>query len=327
MQSPIDVIDRPMMESGASEAAREIRAPRTESGGEEGAREIKAPRSSQIISRHFFSNRLAVLGLILSVTLIALAIIGPLVAPHDPIKQHESGLTEVGAPLPPGGQFLMGTDRLGRDVASRLIYGARISLAIGILANGLAILIGVVVGALAGYAGRVAETVLMRLTDVMMAFPLILLLIALAVILQPSFTTIILVIAIGGWTGTARLVRGQVLSIKERDFIVAARVVGASRWDILRRHILPHLVPQIITWFTLGIAPIILIESALSYLGVGVQPPQPSWGNMIAEGQVVMAYAPWLILFPSVALILTVIAFNLVGDGLRDALFAGGRRA
>jgi len=230
-------------------------------------------------------------------------------------------------PLPPSAQFLMGTDRLGRDVASRLIYGARISLAIGILANGLAILIGVVVGAVAGYAGRAAETVLMRLTDVMMAFPLILLLIALAVILQPSFTTIVVVIAIGGWTGTARLVRGQVLSIKERDFIVAARVIGASRWDILQRHILPHLVPQIITWFTLGIAPIILTESALSYLGVGVQPPQPSWGNMIAEGQVVMAYAPWLILFPSAALILTVIAFNLVGDGLRDALFAGGRRA
>ena len=326
MLSPIDVIDRPMTESGADEAAREIRAPRTESGGEETARDIKAPRSSQIISRHFFSNRLAVLGLIMSVILITLAVIGPLVTPHDPIEQYDNGLTEVGAPLPPNAQFLMGTDQLGRDVASRLIYGARISLAIGILANGLAILIGVVVGAVAGYAGRVAETVLMRLTDVMMAFPLILLLIALAVILQPSFTTIIVVIAIGGWTGTARLVRGQVLSLKERDFIVAARVIGASRWDILRRHILPHLVPQIITWFTLGIAPIILTESALSYLGVGVQPPQPSWGNMISEGQVVMGYAPWLILVPSAALILTVVAFNLVGDGLRDALFAGGRR-
>ena len=326
MLSPIDVTDRPTTESGAGEAAREIRAPWTESGGEETARDIKAPRSSQIISRHFFSNRLAVLGLIMSLILISLAVIGPLVAPHDPIEQYDNGLTEVGAPLPPNAQFLMGTDQLGRDVASRLIYGARISLAIGILANGLANLIGVVVGAVAGYAGRAAETVLMRLTDVMMAFPLILLLIALAVILQPSFTTIVVVIAIGGWTGTARLVRGQVLSLKERDFIVAARVIGASRWDILRRHILPHLVPQIITWFTLGIAPIILTESALSYLGVGVQPPQPSWGNMIAEGQVVMAYAPWLILFPSAALILTVVAFNLVGDGLRDALFAGGRR-
>jgi peptide/nickel transport system permease protein len=310
MLSPIDVIDTPMTESRVEEAEREIRA----------------PRLSKMMARHFFSNRPAVLGLILSVTLITLAIVGPFVAPYDPIEQHDTGLSEVGAPFPPNAQFLLGTDLLGRDVESRLIYASRISLVIGILANGLAILIGVVVGALAGYAGRVVEMVLMRFTDVMMAFPLVLLLIALAVILQPSFTTIIVVIAVGGWTGTARLVRGQVLSIKERDFILAAHVVGASRWDILRRHILPHLMPQIITWYTLGIAPTILTESALSYLGVGVQPPQPSWGNMISEGQVVMGYAPWLILVPSAALILTVVAFNLVGDGLRDALFASGRR-
>jgi peptide/nickel transport system permease protein len=299
----------------------------TESSVEEAEREISAPRLSKIIARHFFSNRLAVLGLILSAAFITLAVVGPFVAPHDPIKQFESGLSEVGAPLPPNAHFLLGTDQLGRDVESRLIYGLRVSLVIGILANGLAILIGVVVGGLAGYAGGVVETVLMRLTDVMMAFPLILLLIALAVILQPSITTIIVVIAIGGWTGTARLVRGQVLSIKERDFIVAARAVGVAHWGVLRRHILPHLVPQIIVWYTLGIAPTILLESALSYLGVGVQPPQPSWGNMIAEGQVVMEYAPWLILFPCAVLILAVVAFNLMGDGLRDALYAGGGRA
>jgi peptide/nickel transport system permease protein len=310
MPSAIDVIDLPMTESRAEEAEREVRA----------------PGLLNVIARHFVSNRLAMLGLILSLILITLAVIGPIVAPYDPIEQHDSGLSEIGAPLPPNAEFRLGTDRLGRDVASRLIYGSRISLVIGTLANGLAILIGGVVGALAGYAGRVVDTILMRLTDVMMAFPLILLLIALAVILQPSVTTIILVIGIGGWTGTARLVRGQVLSIKERDFILAAHVLGASRWGILRRHILPHLLPQIITWYTLGIAPTILTESALSYLGVGVQPPQPSWGNMIAEGQVLMGYAPWLILFPCATLILTVVAFNLVGDGLRDALYAGGRR-
>jgi peptide/nickel transport system permease protein len=300
--------------------------PRTESKAGESEREVRAPRLSTVIARHFVSNRVAVLGLILSLTLITVAVLGPIVAPHDPIKQYDSGLSEIGAPLPPNAEFLLGTDRLGRDVASRLIYGSRISLVIGTLANGLAILIGMVVGALAGYAGRVVDTLLMRFTDVMMAFPLILLLIALAVILQPSVTTIIVVIGIGGWTGTARLVRGQVLSLKERDFIMAAHVLGASRWEILRRHIMPHLLPQIITWYTLGIAPTILTESALSYLGVGVQPPRPSWGNMIAEGQVVMGYAPWLILFPCATLILTVVAFNLVGDGLRDALYAGGGR-
>jgi peptide/nickel transport system permease protein len=276
--------------------------------------------------RRFLANRLAVIGLILSVTLITLAVFGPFIAPYNPIEQHENGLTEIGAPLPPNAEFLFGTDRLGRDVASRLIYGSRVSLVIGTLANGLAIVIGCVVGALAGYAGRVVDTVLMRFTDVMMAFPLILLLIALAVILQPSVTTIILVIGIGGWTGTARLIRGQVLSIKEKDFILAAHVVGASRRRILQQHILPHLMPQIITWYTLGIAPTILTESALSYLGVGVQPPQPSWGNMISEGQVVMGYAPWLILFPCATLILTVVAFNLVGDGVRDALYSEGGR-
>jgi peptide/nickel transport system permease protein len=308
MSSVLEVVDIPMTESMAGESQREVRA----------------PKRSQTAVRSFVSNRLAVLGLILSLTLITVAVLGPIVAPHDPIKQYDSGLSEIGAPLPPNAEFRLGTDQLGRDVASRLIYGSRISLLIGILANGLAILIGGVVGALAGYAGRVMDTVLMRFTDVMMAFPLILLLIALAVILQPSVTTIIVVIGIGGWTGTARLVRGQVLSIKERDYIMAAHVLGASRWGILRRHILPHLTPQIITWYTLGIAPTILTESALSYLGVGVQPPQPSWGNMIAEGQVLMGYAPWLILFPCATLILTVVAFNLVGDGVRDALYTGG---
>jgi peptide/nickel transport system permease protein len=310
MSSALEVIDIPLTESRAGASEREIRA----------------PNRTQTAVRSFVSNRLALVGLILSLILITVAVLGPIIAPHDPIKQYDNGLSEIGAPLPPNAEFLLGTDQLGRDVASRLIYGSRISLLIGTLANGLAILIGGVVGALAGYAGRMVDTILMRCTDVMMTFPLILLLIALAVILQPSVTTIIVVIGIGGWTGTARLIRGQVLSIKERDFIMAAHVLGASRMGILRRHILPHLLPQIITWYTLGIAPTILTESALSYLGVGVQPPQPSWGNMIAEGQVVMGYAPWLILFPCVTLILTVVAFNLVGDGVRDALYAGGSR-
>jgi peptide/nickel transport system permease protein len=310
MSSALEDIDIPVMESRAGTSERVV----------------TAPKSSRTAVRAFVSNRLAMFGLVLSLTLITVALLGPIVAPHDPIEQYDNGLSDIGAPLPPNAEFRLGTDQLGRDVASRLIYGSRVSLLIGTLANGLAILIGGVIGALAGYAGRIVNTILMRFTDVMMTFPLILLLIALALILKPSVTTIIVVIGIGGWTGTARLVRGQVLSVKERDFIMAAHVLGASRMGILRRHILPHLLPQIITWYTLGIAPTILTESALSYLGVGVQPPQPSWGNMIAEGQTLMAYAPWLILFPCVTLILTVVAFNLVGDGIRDAMYAGGRR-
>jgi peptide/nickel transport system permease protein len=167
----------------------------------------------------------------------------------------------------------------------------------------------------------------MRLTDILMSFPLILLLIALAVVLRPSVGTVIIIIALGGWTGTTRLIHGEVVSIKEKDFILAARAVGVSNSRILWRHLLPHLVPSIIVWAMLGIAPTILTEGALSYLGVGVQPPTPSWGNMISEGQSLLLIAPWLIVYPSLALMLTVISFNLVGDGLRDAMYAGSGRA
>ena len=280
-----------------------------------------------VTARHFLSNRLAMVGLIASLALIGVAICGPLIAPHDPITQFDSGLSNTGAPLPPNSHFLLGTDTLGRDVESRLIYGARISLLIGTLANGLAMAIGVTFGALAGYVGKAVATIIMRLTDVMMSFPLILLLIALAVVLQPSIGTIVVVIAIGGWTGPARLIHGEVLSLKEKDFILAARALGVSDLGIVARHILPHLVPSTIVWTMLGIAPTILTEGALSYLGVGVQPPTPSWGSMIREGQGMVQDAPWLILYPSLALMVTAVSFNLVGDGLRDAMFAGRGRA
>ena len=277
--------------------------------------------------RRFLANRLAVLGAVVALALVAIALAAPLVAPHDPVAQFDGGLSDVGAPLAPNSHFLLGTDTLGRDLESRLIYGARISLLIGTLANGLAVAIGVSLGAVGGYFGPAVETVVMRLTDVMMSFPLILLLIALAVILQPSVGIIILVIALGGWTNTARLIHGEVLSLKEKDFVLAARAVGISDAGILIRHILPHLVPSIIVWAMLGIAPAITTESVLSFLGVGVQPPTPSWGNIISEGQAVYLNAPWLVLAPGIALMLTVVSFNLIGDGLRDALYAGSGRA
>lgn len=279
------------------------------------------------VMRRLARNRLAVAGLLLAAGLISIAVAAPLIAPHDPIAQFDNGLSDMGAPLPPNGHFLLGTDTLGRDQESRLIYGARISLLIGTLANGLAVAIGVTVGAIGGYFGRTVETIIMRFTDIMMSFPLILLLIALAVILTPSVGIIILVIALGNWTSTARLIHGEVLSLKEKDFILAARAIGASDTGILWRHILPQLIPSIIVWTMLGIAPAVMTESVLSFLGVGVQPPTPSWGNMISTGQTVYLSAPWLVLCPGLAVMLTVVSFNLVGDGLRDALYAGtGRR-
>jgi peptide/nickel transport system permease protein len=280
-----------------------------------------------VTARHFLSNRLAVVGLVASLAVIGVAICGPLIAPHDPIMQFDSGLSITGAPLPPNSHFLLGTDSLGRDVESRLIYGARISVLIGTLANGLAMASGVTFGALAGCFGKAVAVVIMRMTEVMMSFPLILLLIALAVVLQQSIGTIVVVIALGGWTGPARLIHGEALSLKEKDFILAARALGVSDLGILARHILPHLVPSIIVWTMLGIVPTILTEGALSYLGAGVQPPTPSWGTMIREGQDMVQDAPWLILYPSLALMVTVVSFNLVGDGLRDAMFAGRGRA
>jgi peptide/nickel transport system permease protein len=278
-------------------------------------------------TRRFFARKLAVLGLVMALALTTVAIAAPIIAPHDPIQQFDNGLSDSGTPLPGDSHFLLGTDGLGRDMESRLIYGARISLLIGTVANGLAIIIGITLGGIAGYSSGIVETIVMRLTDVMMSFPLILLLIALAVVLQPSVGVIIFVIAIGGWTGTARLIHGEVLSLKEREYVLAARAIGASHVGIMVRHLLPLLIPSMIVWAMLGIAPAIMTESVLSFLGVGVQPPTPSWGNMISEGQAYYRLAPWLVLYPGIALVVTVVSFNLAGDGLRDALFAGSGRA
>jgi peptide/nickel transport system permease protein len=265
-------------------------------------------------------NNAALLGALIVLLLVTAAIFAPVLAPHDPNQPFDSGMTLDGAPTAPNSQFLLGADTLGRDLLSRILYGARISLTIGVVANGLAMLIGVSVGLVGGYFRGWAGTLVMRVTDVMMAFPVLLLAIALVAVLHPSLWIVIGVIAFVYWTPIARIVHGQVLTIKEREFVEAAAAVGAGQWRIIFRHVLPHLLPVIIVYTTLGIATNVLFEAALSFLGVGVQPPTPSWGAMISDGQNYYRSAPWLVLYPGLAIMLTVLGFSLLGDGLRDAL-------
>ena len=262
----------------------------------------------------------ALISVIAVIVLALVAVCAPLLAPHNPLQAYPSGLSSDGAPVGPGSSFLLGTDPNGRDVLSRLIFGARVSLLVGVVATGLASIIGVLVGGIAGYAGGIVDSVLMRITDVVLSFPILLFCVALIAITGPSTRNVMLVIAFGYWTYLARVVRSLVLSLKEREFVVAAKTLGIGHRAILRRHILPHLIPAIIVYSTLGIATSILIEASLSYLGIGVPLPQASWGQMISQGQEYFQTAPWLLVAPGVALVLTVLAFNLAGDWLTDLL-------
>ncbi|TIV27152.1 MAG: ABC transporter permease, partial [Mesorhizobium sp.] len=225
-----------------------------------------------------------------------------------------------GAPLPPGGDHLFGTDTLGRDLFARVLFGARTSLIIGLVANGVAVAIGLLVGLLAGYLRGAAGNLLMRFTDLMMAFPALLLAIALAALLRPSLWIVAMVIALVNWVQVARIVYTETRGLVERDFIVAERSLGAGNGRIILLHILPHLMPTAIVWGTLGIATTVLIEATLSFLGIGVQPPQPSWGNIIFESQSYFQDAPWLVFIPGAIILATALSFNLIGDALRDIL-------
>jgi peptide/nickel transport system permease protein len=258
--------------------------------------------------------------------LIIVALLAPLLAPHDPAEQFRDGLTPDGQPVPgtlfkgtSGTQFPLGTDANGRDLLSRIFYGARVSLIVGVLANLLAVTLGLIIGMTAGYLGGWVESLLMRITDIMMAFPTLLLAMTLVAILKPSLWIIIVVIGLVYWTWIARVVYSQVLAIREREFVIASRALGSSRPYVMLHHILPQLIPTIIVWGTLGIATNVMLEASLSYLGIGVQPPTPSWGGMIQQGQSYYRSAPWLVIYPGLAIMITVFAFNLLGDGLRDA--------
>ena len=265
-------------------------------------------------------RRLALFGLFVITFAIVSAVLAPWITPFPPNQQFFDGLTIEGAPLPPGARFWLGTDLLGRDLLSRLIHGGRTSLVIGIVANGAAVLIGAAVGITAGFARGFLGAVLMRFTDLMMAFPALLLAIVLAAIFKPSLWIVALVIAMVNWVQVARIMYSETLSLAERDFVDAERGLGASTMRILLKHIAPHLLSSIIVFGTLGISTTVLLEATLSYLGIGVQPPTPSWGNIIFENQTYFATAPWLVFIPGFAIVTLALAFNLVGDALREIL-------
>jgi ABC-type dipeptide/oligopeptide/nickel transport system permease subunit len=249
--------------------------------------------------------------------LILLAVAAPLFARHDPF-----GIDLINSLQSPSGAHWFGTDIQGRDVWARLVYGARVSLSVGIVSQGIALTLGIILGLLAGYYGKWVDEFVMRLADVTLAFPTLLLLIALVAALQPSLTVVFITIGVVGWAGMARLVRGQVLVVRELEFVQAEKALGAGDLRILGRHILPSVVAPVVIAGTLGVAGAIMAESSLSFLGLGVQPPTPSWGSMIADGRDLyqLRHAPWTSVFPGLAIGAAVLGFNLLGDALRDAI-------
>ncbi len=263
---------------------------------------------------------LASVGIVTIVAVSFAAIAAPAIAPFDPREQFFHGLTLDGAPLPPNERFLLGTDLLGRDLFSRLLYGARTSLLIGVVANGAAVAVGTLLGVIAGYVQGWVGAAIMRFTDLMMAFPALLLAIALAAIFTPSLWIVAMVIALVNWVQIARVIYTETTALAAQEYIEAARALGAAWPRILFLHILPHLVPTMLVWATLGIATTVLLEATLSFLGIGVQPPTPSWGGIIFESQSYFLTAPWLVFFPGIAIMVLALSFNLVGDALRDAL-------
>ena len=270
--------------------------------------------------RRFARNGAGMLGLVGVVLVLVMAFGAPLLAPHDPARQYFDGLTLEGDPLPPSRQFPLGTDTLGRDLLSRVLFGARVSLLVGVLANGAAVLIGLLVGVAAGYFRGAVEAVLMRLTDVMTAFPALILAIALAAILRPSLWIVALVIALVNWVWIARAIYAQVLSIRQREFVEAAEAAGASTPWILVKHVLTNSLSPILVAATLDVGFMIMAAAGMSFLGLGAQPPLAEWGVMLSNGRQFLRVAPWVSLVPGAMIFLVVLALNLLGDRVRDLL-------
>lgn len=260
-------------------------------------------------------NSLAVAGGAVVLALGFIAVSAPLLAPYDPAAYDVKQIL-----LAPSWAHLLGTDQLGRDVLARMLYGSRISLAVGFVSVGIATAIGILLGSLAGYYGGWTDGVIMRFVDLMLTFPRFFLLLTVLAFLQPSIWTIMVVIGITGWMGVARLVRAEFLTLKEREFVKSAQALGAADRRIIFCHILPNSLAPVLVSATLGVAGAVLTESGLSFLGLGVQPPTPSWGNILNDGKANIEIAWWLSLFPGAAILITVLAYNLLGEGLRDAL-------
>lgn len=268
------------------------------------------------VLRHVTRNRFAVAGIIILISLVFVAIAAPILAPHDP-----NALDLRGDLKPPGSPgHILGTDELGRDTLSRLIYGSRISLSVGLIVVGIASSIGVTLGAVSGYYGGIIDHIIMRLVDLLFAFPFLLLAIAFVSIMGPSLTNMMVVLGAVSWITYARLVRGLVLSLREEEFVIAARALGASDREIIFRHILPNTLGIVIVQATFGVAAAILATSALSFLGMGAQPPTAEWGAMLSTAKKNMRNQPMLAIAPGMAIMITTLAINFVGDALRDAL-------
>jgi peptide/nickel transport system permease protein len=269
-----------------------------------------------IVWRRFTRNRLATAGAVGVFVLVALAALAPWVAPRDPLyidMDHKFA-------RPGEAGFVLGADELGRDLLSRLLHAGRVSLAVGLITALIAVLVGSILGAVAGFYGGALDTAIMRVVDVLLSIPTIFLLLALSAFLKPTMLTITLIIGLNSWMSVARMVRGQVLSLKEQEFVLAARAAGAGARRLIVRQLLPNAVAPVLVAATLTVATAILLESSLSYLGYGIQPPTASWGNMLNNAQSYVLYAPWVAVYPGAMISLTVLSFNFAGDGLRDAL-------
>jgi peptide/nickel transport system permease protein len=262
-----------------------------------------------------FSNRLSLIGLIMIALLFVLALLAPVITPHEPNIQHLTKRLEA-----PSAGYLLGTDDLGRDSFARMLYGVRISLTVGFVAVSISVVIGTLLGLISGYFGGWVDTVVMRSVDVMLCFPTFFLILLVIAFLEPSIYNVMIVIGLTSWPGLTRLVRAEVMSMKEREFILAAKLLGLKNSRIFLVHLLPNVISPIIVSATLGVGDAILTESGLSFLGLGVQPPMASWGQMLASGKEYIYIAWWLTLFPGLAILMTVMSFNLLGEGLRDVI-------
>uniref|UniRef100_A0A7V4JPM0 ABC transporter permease n=1 Tax=Thermodesulfobacterium geofontis TaxID=1295609 RepID=A0A7V4JPM0_9BACT len=267
------------------------------------------------VLKELIKHKIGFTSLIIILILVILALFAPCLSPYDPFEINVDKIL-----LPPSFTHPLGTDLLGRDVLSRMIYASRISLEVSLVAVGISIGIGVFLGSLAGYLGGIVDQIISRFIDIMLCFPTIFLILAVIAYLEPSILTIMIVIGVTSWMGVARLVRAEMMSLKERDFVLIAKVYGAETFRIIFKHLIPNALPPIMVSASLGLGQAILIESALSFLGIGVQPPIPSWGNILIEGKETLEVAWWLSIFPGFAILITVLAFTLLGETLQEIL-------